>query len=314
MKKLFTLAVILLFASNIYVFAQDTTEVPVKAWKIGGDASLTFGQTALINWSAGGVSSFSLNGLLNLHANYQKDKYLWTNNLILAYGMYKEKDDTRDKGDDKIDFISNFGYEMTKNWYYSFTLGFKSQFDKGYPEEQDTLYNSNWFAPAYTTLGLGATYKPSDNLQLILSHATYRFPVVNNQRLADTGEYGVDAAEYKMLPDSTWELTKHGSKIRHEFGFNLKFMYKVTIVKNVDFQTNLELFSNYLEKPQNIDVYWDTYFTFTVNSWLSAKLTTSLIYDDDINLTDKDGNTGPRTQFKQTFGLGLAYKFGHQNE
>ena len=317
MKKLFTIAVVLLFATSIFVNAQEETEVPEvpeKPWKIGGDASLTFGQTALVNWSAGGVSSFSLNGLLNFHANYQENKLLWTNNLIMAYGMYKEKDDERSKNDDKIDFTSNFGYEMTKNWYYSITAGFKSQFDKGFPEDQDTLYNSNWLTPAYFTLGLGLTYKPNDNIQLILAPATYRLTIVNNQRLADAGEYGLDGAEYEVINDTVSILTKHGSKFRHEFGFNLKFMYSVTIVKNVDFQTNLELFSNYLENPQNIDVYWDNYFTFTINSWLAATLTTSLIYDDDINITDKDGNSGPKTQFKQTFGLGLAYKLGHQNE
>jgi hypothetical protein len=147
-------------------------------------------------------------------------------------------------------------------------------------------------------------------VQLILSPATYRLTVVNSQRLADLGEYGVDAAEY----DTSGMMIKQGEIFRHEFGFNLKFMYMVTIVKNVDFQTTLELYSNYLENPQNVDVYWDNYFTFTINSWLSAQLTTSLIYDDDINITDKDGNTGPRTQFKQTFGLGLAYKIGHQTE
>lgn len=313
MKRTITIAFIFFFTLSMSLMAQDTTQVE-KHWKIGGDVSLTFGQTSLTNWAAGGVSSISLNGQLNLHADYKKDKLIWTNNLILAYGFYQEKDDDRDKNDDKIDFVSNLGYQMAKHWYYSFTLGFKSQFDKGYPEEQDTLFNSKWFAPAYTTLGVGLTYKPTDNLQLILAPATYRLTVVNDQRLADAGEYGVDPAEYEMLPDSSYLKVKDGSLIRHEFGFNLKFMYKVTIVKNIDFQTNLELYSNYLEEPQNVDVYWDNYFTFTVNSWLSAKLTTSLIYDHDIMITDSDGNKGPRTQFKQTFGLGLAYKFGHHNE
>jgi hypothetical protein len=311
MKRILTLTAMLFFMSGI--FAQSPADT-VKYWKVGGDVSLTFGQTALVNWSAGGVSSLSLNGLLNFHADYKKNKLLWTNNLIMAYGMYQEKDDKRKKNDDKIDFTSNLGYEMTKSWYYSLTAGFKSQFDKGFPEDQDTLYNSKWFAPAYATFGLGLTYRPNENLQLIISPATYRVTFVNDQRLADMGEYGVDPAEYELNSDSVLVMTKAGKKVRHEFGFNLKFMYKVTIVKNVDWQTNLELFSNYLEEPQNIDVYWDNYFTFTINSWLSANLTTSLIYDHDINITDKDGNTGPRTQFKQTFGLGLAYKFGHQNE
>jgi hypothetical protein len=135
--------------------------------------------------------------------------------------------------------------------------------------------------------------------------------IVNDQRLADYGEYGLDGGTLDTLGIP---IPGTGKNYRHEFGFNLKFMYKVTIVKNVDWQTNLELYSNYLEDPQNIDVYWDNYFTFTINSWLSANLTTSLIYDHDINITDKDGNTGPRTQFKQTFGIGLAYKFGHQPE
>jgi len=313
MKRIFMLAAALLFMANISLNAQAPADT-VKYWKIGGDASLTVGQTALVNWSAGGVSSFSLNGLVNFHADYQKNKLLWTNNLIMAYGMYKEKDDDRSKSDDKIDFTSNFGYEMRKNWYYSVTAGFKSQFDKGFPEDQDTLYNSNWFAPAYVTLGLGLTYQPSENLQLIIAPATYRMTIVNNERLADAGEYGLDGAEFEAINDSTMILVKHGPKLRHEFGFDLKFMWKVTIVKNVDFQTNLELYSNYLEDPQNIDVYWDNYFNFTINNWLSAQLTTSLIYDHDINITDSDGNSGPRTQFKQTFGLGLAYKFGHQKE
>ena len=48
----------------------------------------------------------------------------------------------------------------------------------------------------------------------------------------------------------------------------------------------------------------------SVNSWLSAKLTTNLIYDDNITIKDSDGNPlGPRTQFKEMFGLGLAFKF-----
>jgi hypothetical protein len=308
MKRIITLAIILIFSASMTMQAQDTPADSVKVWKIGGDVSLTFGQSSFVNWASGGANSFSLNGLLNFHANYEKDKVIWTNNLIMAYGMYKEKDDQRKKNDDRIDFISNFGYEMTKNWYYSLTLGFKSQFDKGYPDDNDSVYSSDWLAPSYTTLGLGFTYQPNEKLQLILSPATYRLTTVDNQRLANEGQYGVEPAVY----DTAGNIVTLGKKIRNEFGFDLKFMYILNICKNVEWQTNLELFSNYLEDPQNIDVYWDNYFNFTINKWLSAQLTTSLIYDNDIIITDKDGNTGPRTQFKQTFGLGLAYKFGHQ--
>jgi len=33
----------------------------------------------------------------------------------------------------------------------------------------------------------------------------------------------------------------------------------------------------------------------------------TLIYDDDIPITDSNGNIGPRTQFKSVIGLGISY-------
>jgi hypothetical protein len=41
---------------------------------------------------------------------------------------------------------------------------------------------------------------------------------------------------------------------------------------------------------------------------VSASAQWNLIYDDDVRITDSDGNTGPRTQFKSVIGIGLSYK------
>ena len=59
-----------------------------------------------------------------------------------------------------------------------------------------------------------------------------------------------------------------------------------------------------------------------VNKYLTASIITHLIYDADIMIAidkDDDGVTdldedgaeifGPRTQFKEVFGIGLSYKF-----
>ena len=52
-----------------------------------------------------------------------------------------------------------------------------------------------------------------------------------------------------------------------------------------------------------------------VNKWLSASVSASLIYDDDIDIPlDKndDGindNVGPRVQFKEVIGVGLNLTF-----
>ena len=37
--------------------------------------------------------------------------------------------------------------------------------------------------------------------------------------------------------------------------------------------------SNYLRNPQNVDVNWETLWTFKVNDWFAATLSTNLIYD-----------------------------------
>ena len=72
-------------------------------------------------------------------------------------------------------------------------------------------------------------------------------------------------------------------------------------------KSTLELFSNYLKNPENIDVNADVLFTFKVNKWFSASLNWTVIYDHDINIKGNDGGFGPRTQFKSVLGLGVSY-------
>ncbi|MCK4406540.1 MAG: DUF481 domain-containing protein, partial [Bacteroidales bacterium] len=96
---------------------------------------------------------------------------------------------------------------------------------------------------------------------------------------------------------------------KNEFGAYFRFIFKKNIIKNVDLQTKLELFSDYFDNPQNIDVNWDTMINFTINEWLAANFGLQMIYDDDIPIKDKDGNIGPRTQIMQLLGIGISYKF-----
>ena len=90
--------------------------------------------------------------------------------------------------------------------------------------------------------------------------------------------------------------------------------FNKTVAKNIDLKSKLELFSNYINNPQNIDVNAETMFTFKVNSWFSASLQWSVIYDDDINIRDANGQVGPRTQFKSVLGIGISYKMKNFKE
>jgi len=100
-----------------------------------------------------------------------------------------------------------------------------------------------------------------------------------------------------------------GETSKFEFGAYFRFLFVKDIAKNVNLNTKLELFSDYLNNPQNIDVNWDTQINLKVNSWLSAMFGFVLAYDHDTPITDKDGITGPRTQIKQLLSVGLSYNF-----
>ena len=81
-------------------------------------------------------------------------------------------------------------------------------------------------------------------------------------------------------------------------------------MKNVTLDTKLNLFSNYLKNPQNIDVDWKVQFNMKVNDYLSANLITHMIYDDDVKIEDADtGKSSPKLQFMESFGVGLTFKF-----
>ncbi len=254
-------------------------------WKKGGLASLTFSQTSLSNWSAGGDDAISANALLNLFANYKKDKISWENTFNMEYGLMKQNDQSLRKSIDKLEFSSKYGYQASSKWYYSALFDFKSQLATGYKYAKDDTKAkvSNFLAPAYISLALGMDYKPNDNFSAYLSPLTGKLTVVADDDLSDAGAFGVDP----------------GDKTRFEFGASAKFTYKRELMKNVSLQTVLALFSAY-ESFGNVDINWDVILNLKVNDYINATVNTSLVYDDDV-LT--------RVQFKEVIGVGLAYKF-----
>ncbi|MFW5754578.1 MAG: DUF3078 domain-containing protein [Marinilabiliaceae bacterium] len=268
----------------------------IQHWESGGNTGLTFSQVSLTNWAGGGENSisgtFSFNGFLN----YTKGKSAWENTLDIGYGLTRQGSENMVKTEDRLQFVSKYGRDASENWLYTALLDFKTQFDKGYKDPpENTILSSRFLAPAYLLLSLGMDYKPNDQFSMYLSPVTGKVTIVNDDQLSDDGAYGVES----------------GEKIRSEFGSSLKSIYKKeNIIQNVDFKTRLDLFSNISEKPQNIDVEWETKFDFRVNSYLSANLGTTMVYDDDINYVDSEGvEHGPRLQFKQLFGFGINFKF-----
>lgn len=308
MKKII-LSLFLLFTLSSIAQTADT----IKYWKKGGLVSINFSQASFTNWAAGGENSLSGIAIFNTFANYKKDKNTWDNSLDLAYGLLQSGISALRKNEDKIDLSSKYGrYAFLEHWYYSALINFKSQFADGYNYPNDSVVISRFMAPAYLLGAIGIDYKPNSYLSLFISPVTSKTTFVNDQRLADAGAFGVDKAEY----DSIGVKIKDGKLVRTELGGYLRFAYKKDIVKNVNFATKLELFSNYIENPQNIDVNWEVLIGMKVNKYLTANISTQLIYDHDIPVPVereingvKEMGTGPRLQFKEVLSVGFSYKF-----
>lgn len=301
MKKIllalsFILSILLVTAQN------DST------WKTGGKFALTFSQVSFTNWAAGGENSFGGNSMINLFSNYKEGKRIWDTQLDLAYGMLKLNGNDARKTDDKIEFLSKYGHEISKNIYASANLKFNTQFYKGYKYPDDSTLVSTFMSPGYAQFGVGIDFKPREYFSLSFLPATGRLTIVTEQSLADKGAYGVDPAVFDTIGDQL-VIIKQGKNTRFELGAAMQMLLKKEILKNIELQSKLQLFSNYLKNPQNIDFNWDNLISLKVNKYISTFIGVSMLYDDDITITDKDGKMGPRTQLKQTFGAGLAFDF-----
>lgn len=326
MKKQTFLLLAFFFMGVSIVFAQVTdAEKQLRAqskdsldgWKTTGVFGVNFSQTSLTNWAAGGQNSFALNGFFNLSANYKKNKNVWDNSLDMGYGLLRQgKEKKFMKTDDKIDLLSKYGREAFKNFYYAAMLNFRTQMAPGYNYPNDSVVISDWLAPAYTIAAIGMDYKPNKYFSAFIAPFTGKLTFVNNQKLADEGAFGVEKAKF----DDSGVMISKGERTKKEFGGYIRIIYsrnKFTpeFLKNLSFTTKINLFSNYLENPQNIDINWETLITMKVNKYITVSLNNNMIYDDDVIITlDKNDDgiidvNGPRLQIKNIIGVGFAYKF-----
>lgn len=291
MKKILT--ALLLLTIGVAQAQNDTI------WRNGGLFNLNFNQANFYQWAGGNNNSLALNGLISVFAKYKKDNWSWDNTGEFALGAIKqgEEGDLR-KTDDKIDINTKLGYELKKKYYLSLLGGFKTQFTEGFVFNEDGTRTriSNFMAPAYAIAALGMDYKPNDDFTLFVSPVTSRTIIVADDQLSQAGAFGVTP----------------GETIRSEFGAYLTSKYKRNLMENVLLSVKLDLFSNYLDKPKNVDVNLELLFAFKINSFLQASISSTLLYDDNtlvpVKLDNGDYRQGKGVQLKNVIGIGFAYK------
>ncbi|MBO8444930.1 MAG: DUF3078 domain-containing protein [Bacteroidetes bacterium] len=317
---------------------EKPKDPPKKYWKNSLQTKLDFGQTSLTNWAAGGYNTVSLKTFIDANANYSKNEMFWNNRLQLDYGfLYSADKPVLQKTDDRIYLESKWGYQATNKLYYSAEFSFKSQFSNTYDFPTPTsradgsalgeneeygaadwkaarVLKSGFLSPAYTNLALGLDYKPLNWLTINFAPLTGGFVIVDDPLLR--GSYSQPLKkEFENATEVTGDMYKAA---KFEFGAQLKMDFKVNVNDNFAFSSQVVLFSDYLDKPQNLRVNWDNRIDWKLARFFSFTVTTGLIYDDDVMIQtpeeSADGIPGhQRVQFKESLSFGFVYTFASRN-
>jgi hypothetical protein len=280
--------IILLFALSIQFQSLYAQETPIEnaettAWTRSGTFTFLLNQSAFENWAAGGVSSISGTVGVNYDINYLKGNWSWDNKIIASFGITKIKDQDTQKSDDRLEWNSVLGKKTSGYWYYSGFINFKTQFTDDL--DSDTEGPTKFLSPGYLQIGPGMLWKKSDELKVNIAPATSKLIIV------DKG---------LTLPDAAYFGVEEGKSTRFEFGTSIGAYYKFDLMKNVSMENILNLYSNYLEDPQNIDIDYTMNLVMNINKHISTTLAYQTIYDD---------NAFQGLQTRQVFGLGINYNF-----
>lgn len=263
-------------------YSQDTEESKPN-WTKKGVITFLVNQSSFENWIAGGISNVSGTLGLNYDFNYQKNDWTWENKLIANFGLTKIKNQDTQKSSDLLEWNSVVGKKAKGYWYYSMFLNFKTQFADDL--DKDTKGPTQFLSPGYFQFGPGMLWKKSDNFKVNIAPATSRLIVVD-KNLTE--------------PNEAYFGVEQGKSTRYELGASIGAYYKFNVMENISMENILNLYSNYLEDPQNVDLDYTMNMIMKINKFISANLSYQTIYDD---------NAFRGLQTRQVFGIGINYIF-----
>ncbi len=205
-------------------------------------------------------------------------------------------------------------------FYYTADLSFTSQLTPSYEDNYLSDITragysvSKFLAPATLQLATGMEYRPNDFLSFFLTPASVKFMLVLDDNIADDLARDRDDNVLGTIHGNpytdTGMMDMEGNPIYIfkntdiQFGATFRVTYQNEINKNIALNSNLLLFSNYLEQPYNIDINWRNEISITIFKDLKFSLLSFLTYDHDIFVQRTD-NT--RLDGINGFGRNISY-------
>jgi hypothetical protein len=262
-------------------------------WKRGGMYNFNLSQSSLSNWAAGGDNfNMAFTSYFNYFAYYQRPRHSWDNNFDLNLGFMQSSNLGGRKNDDRIDLLSKYGYKIDSSGqlYLSGLFNVRSQIFDGYAYSgTKATFISSLLSPAYIILSAGVDYKPNNKLSVFFSPLTSRSTLLLNRALSNKGKYGVDTGKYFF----------------RETGLFVTVNYTNNLTPTISYRGRADFFSNYYQKPENVNVYMTNFFNFKLHKNFSATYSLDLMYDDKIRIFGPNKNS-PGLQVKSIIGIGYV--------
>ncbi len=277
-------------------------------WKFRTELSYLLSQGIVTNWAKGGDDNIAsvLDVTSYLNYNNKVSKVNSATTVRLALGLQASgKPWDINKNLDFLEINSKIGHKAFGKFDLSGLFQFKTQFLPGYNYPNDLVKVSKFFNPASVIVGYGLDYKPDKNTSISFSPLSYKGTFVPDTATINQTKFGISSDR----------------RSKNELGAYLILSSKVSLFEKVNMTNRLQLFSNFLSNPQNVDVDWEMITTMNINWFTELRVNVHLIYDDDTKLPvyDSEGNPvldlngaqkkAPMVQFKEYLGLSFVFKF-----
>ncbi|HCB45992.1 MAG TPA: hypothetical protein DEP37_06165, partial [Algoriphagus sp.] len=100
-----------------------------------------------------------------------------------------------------------------------------------------------------------------------------------------------------------------GENVRAEAGMSLATsVADISLMENVNWKADLNLFSNY-ERFGNMVVNFNSTIRMKVNKYISTRIETVLIYDEEVFIKQDDGTSKQAIQLQNLINFGISLDF-----
>lgn len=285
------------------------TRIKPDYWKFKTDLSYLLSQGVISNWAKGGENNISsvldITSALNYDNKVTKVNSATTARFALGLQASGKYGGIR-KNLDILEINSKINHKAFGKFDLSGLFQFKSQFLPGYtyPNDTTSVKVSKFFNPVTFILGYGLEYKPNKNTSFSFSPLSYKGTFVHDTANINQTKYGIAADR----------------RSKNELGAYLTINSKLVLFEKVNMTNKVQFFSNFLSKPQNVDIDWELIATMPLNWFTDLRVNAHLIYDDNTLLplyqkgepvlgTDGEQKKVPLVQFKELLGVSFIFKF-----